>query len=373
MKQVFFIFPKLVSKKQVYSVAVFVSLTTLHASADCDAVAKRLQTRAKIQTSQSIEVSLCELQARYKAAAEKLKTMGVQDPRRVGNVYAPRFINAQHWLGYLEKNGDSEYAAWRVYDPSPLTWQNWSTAERYALNPKTTETLREGSIFDIKNVVSKLHKLAMSNFLPDNRCGTFRTDVAEIIPLHSINNAYTVTEIVNIAKSPYLSAEKKPLMKFRQRRCEDRPPLSVAGPIFRADSVNDYKACGDLTMASENEVIEQMDRWSSYLQKGLQDLSQNPESLDVLKFAAKVQQWFVAVHPFIDGNGRLSRLFMDVVLQEAHLPPPILDDMSLDFFVDVDTWSTLIGHGILNTVEAIEACTESPTRLGCKVVSSTPP
>ncbi len=214
----------------------------------------------------------------------------------------------------------------------------------------------------------------MVHLLPDPKIGIFRNDVAEIIPLHSTKNAYTATELINISKSPYLSARKRsPLMKFKPQQCEDRPTSGPVNPFFfKVHPTDDYKICGDLTMASENEVSDQMDFGLPTCRKVF-DLSDNPGSLDILELAARVQQWFVVVHPFIDGNGRLSRLFMDMVLQQAHLPPPILEDMNQDFFTNINRWSTLIGQGILNTVEAMEACADDPTRLGCKVVSRIPP
>ena len=75
-----------------------------------------------------------------------------------------------------------------------------------------------------------------------------------------------------------------------------------------------------------------MDLWMSYVQKGFKDLLTNPGAVDLVAFGSRAQQWLVVIHPFIDGNGRISRLMMDYILNQFHLPVPTLDDMDMDFF-----------------------------------------
>ncbi|MCE9520633.1 MAG: Fic family protein [Verrucomicrobia bacterium] len=48
------------------------------------------------------------------------------------------------------------------------------------------------------------------------------------------------------------------------------------------------------------------------------------ESLDEIVSAAKVSHRFVAIHPFADGNGRVSRLLMNLVLVGHGMPPVYL-------------------------------------------------
>lgn len=60
---------------------------SLAAHADCDDVVKSLRTR------HLGAVTLCEVQSRYRAAAEKLRPRGITDATHLGNVYALRFID----------------------------------------------------------------------------------------------------------------------------------------------------------------------------------------------------------------------------------------------------------------------------------------
>jgi Fic family protein len=47
----------------------------------------------------------------------------------------------------------------------------------------------------------------------------------------------------------------------------------------------------------------------------------NKSSLHPVELAASVHLRFVTVHPFADGNGRMSRLLMNFVLRKRGFPP----------------------------------------------------
>jgi Fic family protein len=57
-------------------------------------------------------------------------------------------------------------------------------------------------------------------------------------------------------------------------------------------------------------------------------MNQMKSTLHPVEFAAKFHKEFVYIHPFIDGNGRVARLLMNLVLLQSGYPiaiiPPIL-------------------------------------------------
>lgn len=53
-------------------------------------------------------------------------------------------------------------------------------------------------------------------------------------------------------------------------------------------------------------------------------LHKNPERLDIIELSALVHYQFVAIHPFIDGNGRTARLLMNLLLMQKGFPPAIV-------------------------------------------------
>lgn len=62
--------------------------------------------------------------------------------------------------------------------------------------------------------------------------------------------------------------------------------------------------------------------------------------------AAQTYDYFLNVHPYFDGNGRMARLLMDLVLQKSGLPPFHLADPSSSFGSTNDL-ANLIRDGIM--------------------------
>ena len=53
-------------------------------------------------------------------------------------------------------------------------------------------------------------------------------------------------------------------------------------------------------------------------------LKENPENCNIMEQAALAHEKFVFVHPFIDGNGRVARLFTSLMLMQHGFPPLII-------------------------------------------------
>lgn len=54
------------------------------------------------------------------------------------------------------------------------------------------------------------------------------------------------------------------------------------------------------------------------------ELNEKSKVIEAIKSAAKIHHETVRIHPFIDGNGRLARLLMNLRLMRAGFPPTIL-------------------------------------------------
>ena len=63
------------------------------------------------------------------------------------------------------------------------------------------------------------------------------------------------------------------------------------------------------------------------------DLEWKKEAMNPVEYAAWTHAEFVRIHPFIDGNGRTSRLIMNYQLMSAgYLPVSIAKDTRLDYY-----------------------------------------
>jgi len=62
-------------------------------------------------------------------------------------------------------------------------------------------------------------------------------------------------------------------------------------------------------------------------------------TLHPIERAAKVHADFVGIHPFVDGNGRTSRLLMNLELMKAGYPPSVITvENRLTYYEALDQW-----------------------------------
>jgi hypothetical protein len=89
----------------------------------------------------------------------------------------------------------------------------------------------------------------------------------------------------------------------------------------------------------------------------------NRTVLSPIELAAGFQRRFIQIHPFDNGNGRISRLLMDRILGEYDLPPALLRDHDLDLYLNANEWSQEVAAGVAQYKEvARDAIREAKKR-----------
>ncbi len=63
-----------------------------------------------------------------------------------------------------------------------------------------------------------------------------------------------------------------------------------------------------------SDLMEELFNW----------VNNNPENLDIIALVARFHHRFVWIHPFFDGNGRTSRLAMNLILMQQGFPPAVI-------------------------------------------------
>src|SRR5690625_1712932 len=60
------------------------------------------------------------------------------------------------------------------------------------------------------------------------------------------------------------------------------------------------------------------------MEKLIDFITHNKAGYHPVELAAKAHHYFVAIHPFDDGNGRVARLVMNLIMMEAGYPPIVI-------------------------------------------------
>jgi hypothetical protein len=84
----------------------------------------------------------------------------------------------------------------------------------------------------------------------------------------------------------------------------------------------------------EDFLQENLKTFMVWLNAGLVDCDAG--KINPIIFASLVYQRLVSFHPFENGNGRISRLVMDYVLERYNIPPPLLGEDVLDAVFPLD-------------------------------------
>lgn len=98
----------------------------------------------------------------------------------------------------------------------------------------------------------------------------------------------------------------------------------IVGGVYRSEEVRISGA--GFTPPAGNEMYVQIKNF-------YEDLKIKEKELNPVEFAAWTHAEFVRIHPFVDGNGRTSRLLMNYqLLQSGYLPVSVAKENRLDYY-----------------------------------------
>lgn len=136
--------------------------------------------------------------------------------------------------------------------------------------------------------------------------------------LETLGHASAFNELLEIAKSDFITEEN---IKCLHKLFYAKIDLQNAGK-YRQQPV--IVTGADINFPLPSELNDKMAEYVSSLQKF-------KENLHPVEFSAMVHALFVNIHPFIDGNGRVARLLMNLALLQAGynitiIPPVVRAD-----------------------------------------------
>lgn len=107
----------------------------------------------------------------------------------------------------------------------------------------------------------------------------------------------------------------------------------IVGGVYRSEPVR-ISGAGHIPPVGNDMYIQ--------IKNFYADLAWKKEALNPIEYAAWTHAEFVRIHPFIDGNGRTSRLLMNYQLMYAgFLPVSIAKEDRLEYYNELEAYATL--------------------------------
>ncbi len=269
---------------------------------------------------------------------QQLVTLPVQTTAALQNIYKD-YLSTAYWIKTKDQEGDYlRFIRGTTYhklkDKMPgyamyglENYRSWKAADTFLFS------IPKNSFKPDLTTMSKVHTIAsqhitpflkkyLSPIIPD---GYLPTQSGVLRKRNSWGRDPVFTPVDeatynNILNNPWLGRKK-----FHELPWPFSKPNARRGWIAYAD-------------ADEVEIK---------LQKLLEWYEENKTKMDPVDLAADFQRAFVSIHPFVDGNGRTSRLMMDRILAQFDLPPSMLHDSTADIYMSPEEWRQEVRSGIM--------------------------
>lgn len=336
--------------------------------------------------------NFCQVYDRFQEAKVILKQKGIPNYDRISDYIGPQFINGPDWAHhrYLAK-----FNPYVVYDPAPETWMSWEKGQAFMelAIPKSDAILNEFPLSPISEEwILKMHEQMMENLMTNagqirkqDEVGLFvyRKKAASKEQIRSLKLGAGYKSYLNPSKSLFIwipticyDQQISGIIEKIETRIKNNEPwffrnewVEVNASKFFKNERNEDSQCGYVDYPSAVEVHKSFEMWLADLnQKLLKWRQEGQIREDFLLTMARFQRQFIGVHPFADGNGRVSRNIISFYIQSLGLPAPILANMDEDMYLSESEWAKAIGKGILRSLYIMNRCAQDPTTAGCNVV-----
>lgn len=319
------------------------------------------------------EKSLCQIYDLYHQSIKKLEDHGVADYERLADFIGPRFINLPDWEVARIR---TQYDPTIVYFPASETWNSWEIGQKYMSETIAQNILNQTIAPVTLEWILKMHFVMLKN---SKSLAGFIRQGEEIGT--SVDRNFAITQIQseelnrNDGKiyswhpTICLDQQSKNFQNYVYKKMEqkltwfdDRDWPAIPKTQFFTSNDGKLKQCGYLVYLYAYKLQSELNEWLHALN------SMNFKDHDFLLNIAKIQRWFIGIHPFQDGNGRISRNIVDYYFLSLGLPPPIFADMDNDIYSSETQWANEIGLGLLRSLNIVNNCAQNPQLAGCKSI-----
>lgn len=291
----------------------------------------------------------CQMSDQYQALHKEMyDTYGVNVEFLTG-YRSRRLIDKKVWE---EEQDRIRCRPEKAYLPDPDVWVNWEKGASFLSNKLLDERLKNETISIDRDFIKDVNIQSvnidimglMATKVKGAAPGRIRQNFHEIpgFTYSCMSGAVTSEHIENVSNDyDLLDDNGNPLVSAIGHTCPD----------------SDYQQ-GVLKYTATANVDSELKKLLSYIKVNL-DLyrrGENRADYGPLKFIADVQRWFVAIHPFGDGNGRTSRFLQDYLLAKFGLPYAPSGNLQNDVLMRKESYQDLFANEMKQTMDEIKGC-----------------
>lgn len=250
----------------------------------------------------------CKLSDDYQSVKDQLQKNFDVDAENTVAYRALRLIDQDE---YDKRKREVNFMPWKVYAPAPSTWILWEKgaarvdemAADANLKPLTLEDIEDlNKLLISKDMMTSLAKLK------GNTPGRIRTWINFVPP---------GTEF-KCEENPMSDEDYNLMSNYDLKDFEGKP---LIGTRFFKKCKTGRGYGGVITFMASSKVKKELQRWLDHYNSNLQKyLAGDQMDVSPLEFIIDAQRWFIAIHPFGDGNGRTARFLQDLFLKKLDLP-----------------------------------------------------
>lgn len=276
----------------------------------------------------------CDMQDRFQKVRLALQNDFGVNAENLLEYQVLRFVDSDTWE---KEKARGNYDPATVYKPAPATWNKWQEGARYIdshpLYPLSLETLKNTHKMTLTKDLMSFWAIHFKGAAP----GEIRHSMWQMPPefFYDCTGNMATPEVVETFKNHDIQTTSgESMLTSYFKWCENSKNYS--GQVF---------------YLSSQDVPAEMSLY-------IKELNAGPVDSSPIAFIANYQRKFIAIHPFGDGNGRMSRFIQDSYLKSFDLPYPASGDLQEDIATPLSKYELSFKAAMVKSVVYFERCYE---------------